>query len=184
MVQAITIKLFERGIKGVSWQKLFATELGERLFLYRFLADDLLALIPGLDRVDNFIGFIKDAQHLILVFRDEASRQDHVFHPVEKAAPEIAGKKYHRERLYLLGLDQREDLGQLVHRAQAAGHDDKSGGVFHQHDLAYEEMMERYRAFGVDIAGLLHRQVDVQADGLYLRPAGAFVGGLHYPGPA
>ena len=65
--------------------------------------------------------------------------------------------------LDLARLDQRQRLEELVHRPEAAREDDEALGCLHEHRLARVEVLERQRDVAVRIAGLLVRQLDVEA---------------------
>ena len=83
--------------------------------------------------------------------------------------------------LDLLGLHQRQDLGELVERAEAAGKHDERAGEMREPELAHEEVVELEGQPGRDvgIGPLLVRQPDVEPDRLAARVGGAAVGGLH-----
>ena len=68
-----------------------------------------------------------------------------------------------REAPYLLGLDKRDSLKQLIEGAETAGQHYESLGVLHEHHLADEEIIECYEFVTVDegIGFLLKGQVYV-----------------------
>src|SRR5262249_23281458 len=80
----------------------------------------------------------------------------------------------------------REDLEELVERAEAAGEDHQRLRQVGEPELAHEEVVElEMQALGdIRVGALLERQPDVQADRLPAAFAGAAVGGLHDPGAA
>ncbi len=84
----------------------------------------------------------------------------------------------------LAGLDQRERLEQLVHRAEAAREDDERLRVLHEHRLAHEEVAEVDGRGDVVVHPLLERQLDVAADRLAAGLRRALVRGLHDARPA
>ena len=81
----------------------------------------------------------------------------------------------------LVGLHEREDLEQLVARAEAAGKDHERLRQVREPELPHEEVVElEVQAVGdVRVRALLERQPDVQADRLAAGLARAAVGGLH-----
>ena len=83
--------------------------------------------------------------------------------------------------LDLLGLHQRQDLHQLVERAEAAGKHDQRAREMREPQLAHEEVveLERQARRDVGVGPLLVRQADVEADRLAAGVGGAAVGGLH-----
>ena len=87
--------------------------------------------------------------------------------------------EHDREVADLAGLDERERLEQLVHRAEAAGQDHETVGVLHEHHLAGEEVAELDAEVDVLVEPLLVRQLDVAPDGQAATLAAAAVGGLH-----
>ena len=56
--------------------------------------------------------------------------------------------------------------------------------VFHQHDLAYEEVMESNGTVGIIVADLLLGQFDIQADRFDTGFVRALVGSFHDTGAA
>ena len=103
----------------------------------------------------------------------------HELAPLSHAVPELRAHQDQRERPDLPALDERGRLEQFVERAQPAGHDDESARVFHQADLAREEIAELDALVHVGIRRLLVRQDDVQP---VARAAGlmrAAIGRLH-----
>ena len=85
-----------------------------------------------------------------------------------------------------LGLDQREDLEQFVHRAEAARENHQRLRQVREPELAHEEVVELEAEFAGDvrIGKLLERQTDVQPDGLAAGVRRAAVGRFHDARPA
>jgi hypothetical protein len=59
------------------------------------------------------------------------------------------------------GLDEHQCLEEFVHGPEAAGHGHVGRGVFHEHELAHEEVAEIDLGGQVLVGGLLEGQVDV-----------------------
>ena len=84
--------------------------------------------------------------------------------------------------LDFLRLDQLGRLEELVHRADAARHDDEGVGVLDEHDLAHVEVAEGHPAVQIRVDLLFLGENDVASDG---KTAGLFraaVGRLHDAG--
>jgi hypothetical protein len=66
----------------------------------------------------------------------------------------------------LPGLDERQDLEQLVHRAEPAREDHQRAGEIGEPQLAHEEVVELEQKVGGDerIGPLLGREADGEAD--------------------
>ncbi len=86
----------------------------------------------------------------------------------------------------LAGLRQRQDLEQLVERAEAARKDHQRLGQVGEPELPHEEVVELEVQLVGDVAvgALLERQPDVQPDRLAARLVRAAVGRLHDARPA
>ena len=78
-----------------------------------------------------------------------------------------------------VGLDQGHDLEQFIEGAEAARHDDHGAGVFEEHHLTDEEIMEVDPGIDPGVAALLVRQLDAQPDAGALGLGGPSVAGLH-----
>ena len=98
--------------------------------------------------------------------------------------PERAAVEDDGDGLELAGLEERDDLKELVERAEAAGEVYKNLGRVRERDLAGKEEVEGYRVRGVRIVMLLHRKADRGADGFASGLERAAVAGLHDAGPA
>ena len=83
----------------------------------------------------------------------------------------------------LAGLDQGQRFQDFIERAEAAGHDHVGLGVFHEHHLAREEVLEGEDDIKIVVGVLFLRQADIKPDARRLAGERAFVGGLHQPGP-
>ena len=91
--------------------------------------------------------------------------------------------QHDRRRGGLAGVEQRQDLEGLVHRAEAAGEDGERVRGSRHGDLAREEVLHRHEhRLGVDVGvgELLEGQFDVDAERVLA--AGALGRGLHDPG--
>ena len=98
--------------------------------------------------------------------------------------PEPCAHGHNREAVDLLALDEGEGFKSLVQGAKAARHHHESGRVFHQHDLADEEMANLDEPIQVAVFFLFERQGDVAAQAGAARLAGSAVGGFHDTGAA
>ena len=107
--------------------------------------------------------------------------------PVDQLGPHLADQDQRRV-VHVPDLQQLPDHQRFEHRADPAGRDDE--GVRDQDEVVQpgEERLVLERLVDERIHVLLERQIDANADGLLVarpgRRAGAFVGGLHQPGPA
>src|SRR5687767_12162852 len=79
---------------------------------------------------------VGERQELQVGRRDVALAQHPLAHPVDEPSPVVRADQDHRELGDLAGLDERERLPELVHRAEAAGEDHEAAGVADEHDLA------------------------------------------------
>src|SRR6185295_10913395 len=86
------------------------------------------------------------------------------------------------ERIDLAGLDQGQDLEELIHGPETARHDDDRRGIAQEHHLADEEIVEIHRPVDVGIGLLLERKLDIASDRPATRLMGASVSGLHDAG--
>ena len=134
-------------------------------------------LVDDRDRFVHIIGHMED---LKVVRRDRAVllRQRRA-HPLQKRCPECLANQDDGERNDLEGLDEGERLEEFVERAEAAGEDDESARVLHEHDLAHEEVAEGEFDALVRVWLLLKRERDVQAHGSAARLDATLVGGFH-----
>ena len=113
-----------------------------------------------------------------------SGRQERIAHPTHQPRPVGSTDEHHREMPDLADLDERERLEQLVQRPEAAGQDDESVRVFHEHRLAREEVTELHTEVHVRVQPLLMSQLDVAPDGHAATLAAASIGGLHRAGTA
>jgi len=134
--------------------------------------------------VTHLLGIVGDREQLQVVRADVALADHAVADPADHLAPVAGSHEHDRELDDLPGLNQRERLPELVHRAEAAGEDDEPAGVANEHDLAGEEVVELERDVAVGVAALLEGQLDVEADGQRAGVLGAVVGRLHQAGTA
>ena len=90
-------------------------------------------------------------------------------------------EKYRDPARQLLRLCERQDLEELVHRAEAARKDDERAREVREPQLAHEEVakLERQSVGHVGVRTLLLRQADVEADRRSAGVGCAPVGGLH-----
>ena len=159
-----------RGEEGLQVQHLVALGPG-RLEAARLVVIE--------DRLDDRFGLVDHLHQIEIGRRDHAFADELVAHPVDQPAPELAADQDDRHLAALAGLHQRQALGQLVERAEAAGHHDVGRREVHEHHLAREEMAEVEADVLVRVAGLLVRQLDVEADRRRASREGALVGRFH-----
>src|SRR5271165_2286219 len=101
---------------------------------------------------------------------------------IDDLVPETWPIEYHRNRAFqLAGLSQRQDFGELIQRAEAAGKYHQCARQVREPELAHEEVtkLERQCAGHVDIRTLFMRQADIEPDGSTAGVRGSAVGGLH-----
>lgn len=79
----------------------------------------------------------------------------------------------------LMGLNQRDQLEELVEGAEAAGEEDGSFRVFHEHGLAHEEVAERHAEVDPVVEPFLMGQFDGEAHRGAPGACRSAVGGLH-----
>lgn len=94
-------------------------------------------------------------------------------------SPEVGAHDDDGEAFDFFGLDEDECFEDLVHGAESSWHDDEGGGVFDEHDLADEEVVEIDEAVEVGVWVLLHGEFDVTSEREAPAFAGAAVGGFH-----
>ena len=116
------------------------------------------------NNIGYFVGGVGRFKQIQIVGLDKAARQKPVGYPINHPLPEIAADQNNRTGRNLAGLHQRQAFKQFVQRAEAAGHDDVSVGVFDEHHLAREKVAEFQRNILKLVGGLLMRQLDVQPD--------------------
>src|SRR6266571_5463807 len=126
-------------------------------------------------------GAVGNVQQVEILRGDLPLPRHPVAQPVGEALPVLPAEENDREVLHLAGLDQRERLEQLVHRAVTAGKHDERGRVLHEHRLADEKVAEVDRPLHVRVETLLVRQLDVAADGQPVAFLTAAIRGLHDP---
>ena len=161
--------LFPQPPAGFDLRAIGQPELPQRRVasqLHRFLGGIRHQDALGVDRVDG-------------LRLDESAAQE-----IEQRPPVFLADQHERKVLDLVRLDEGRRLEDFVQGAEAAGHGDEGVGVFHQHQLADEEVPEGHPAIEVGVGLLFLRQLDVAADGVAAGFFGAAVGGLHDAGPA
>jgi len=129
--------------------------------------------------VTHLLGIVRDGEQVEVVRADVALAEHVVADPVDHLAPVVGAHEDDRELDDLPGLDQRERLEELVHRAEPAREHDEAAGVANEHDLAGEEVVELECDVAVGVGALFEGQLDVEPNRMgarILRPA---VGGLH-----
>src|SRR5690242_9578508 len=97
------------------------------------------------DRLHHRLRLVDHADEVRIVHADHALLLERAADPLEEPAPERAAHQDHGDLPDLPRLHEREDLHQLVQRAESARHHDERARELHEHDLAREEMLERVR---------------------------------------
>jgi len=129
--------------------------------------------------VTHLLGIVRDGEQLEVVRADVALAEHVVADPVDHLAPVVGAHEDDRELDDLPGLDERERLPELVHRAEPAREHDEPAGVADEHDLAREEVVELERDVAVGVGALLKGELDVETDRMGARLLRPPVGGLH-----
>src|SRR3990172_10808915 len=96
---------------------------------------------PGYDLADLVRLVYHMNEHKVLG-RNGADSHGVLPEPVQEAAPVLGADEDHGEAADLFGLDERERLEQFIKGAETAREDHVSHGVFHEHELAHEEVTE------------------------------------------
>jgi hypothetical protein len=104
--------------------------------------------------------------------------------PAQDAFPVIAADQDHGEIVDLVRLDEGQRFEHLVEGAVPPGKDDVAAGVFHEHHLAREEIVEMDERIDVAVRLLLEGEPDVETDGVSAAAARAEVRRLHDSGPS
>src|SRR2546430_162365 len=138
------------------------------------------AALPRLsDDGDRFARRVGGVEQVQVRRRDLPLPGDPIAQPVGHPLPVRPPEQDHRKMAHLAGLDQRQRLEQLVHRAETAGEHDERRRVLHKHRLAHEEIPEIDRSLDVLVEPLLERQLDVATDRQTVPLLAAAVGRLH-----
>ena len=135
------------------------------------------------DRVHDRLRLIHHLNQ-IQIFRGNHAPASQVSpQPIQQALPEVTLHENDRDTANLVRLYQGQDLHQLVQRPVATGHDDKGGGVPHEHDLAGEEMPEGLANILIGIDMLLVGKLDIQPHAGRFSGIGPLIRRLHNARP-
>jgi hypothetical protein len=152
-----------------------------------FVGDPVLpeALPPGVaadDVVARLLRVVGEEDEVQILLGDLPLRGHAIPEPLHETLPVADAHQHHREVPYLAGLDEREGLEELVHRAEPSREDHEGLRVLHEHGLAHEEVPEVDGEVDEAVAGLLEGQLDVAPDGQRARLPRSLVGRLHDAG--
>ena len=140
---------------------------------------------PPADLLNHLFGRIADSDEIFhFGSPDVASGNHRAADPVKETVPEGALVQNDGKRPDALGLREDERFGEFIDGAHAAGHDDVSERILHEHKLAQEEVAVIAADLYVLIAFLLVRELDVQADGRTSGFRSSLVARFHEAGAA
>ena len=100
------------------------------------------AFIKGKNRVHDVCGLVDQLYQVQILGVDQTQSCHLVTHPVQQTMPERRAHQNDRNAARFAGLDQGDDLAQLIQRAESAGQNDIGIGIFHESDFACKEMAE------------------------------------------
>src|SRR5690242_220467 len=81
------------------------------------------------DSINNFLGIVGKPKQVQVTRADVPTALQSFFHPTDQAFPMIFAKQDQRKAWDTLGLDQSQNLEELVEGAEAARHEDKADAV-------------------------------------------------------
>lgn len=158
-------------------------DLGQHFSLLFRRAAQMIFRQAIAQKVEGVFGGVDDPEQLEILRGDGACIHEGV--EVDDAIPVFAAIDDDQDLLgQLVGLGERENFEEFVHRAEAAGENDESLGQISEPEFAHEEVVkleiQRWRDELVGV--LLEGQLDVEADALATGLVGAKVGGFHDAG--
>lgn len=121
----------------------------------------------GVEACDHFHGFVWVVGPLYQIYVDGvdgASLDEGVVDEGLEVGPELFAHDDDGEAFDFFGLDKHEGFEDFVEGAESSRHDDEGGGVFDEHDLADEEVVEVDEAVEVGVGVLLHGEFDVASE--------------------
>ena len=131
------------------------------------------------DDLDGFVGVVGPLNKVHVEGVDGFAFDEGLVDEGLEVLPEVGAHDDDGEAFDFFGLDEDECFEDFIHGAEAAGHDDECFGVFDEHDLADEEVVEVNEAVEVWVWVLLHGELDVASQREPPRFSGASVGGFH-----
>ena len=136
-----------------------------------------------LDGLDHKVVVVRDREKFKVSLSDGLVLLEHDgLAERHERIPERAAVEDDGDGLELSSLEERDDLEELVHRAEASREEHEHFGRIRERDLACKEKVEGNGVRGVRVVMLLHRQADRDADGFAARLVRAAVAGLHDAG--
>lgn len=128
-----------------------------------------VARIAHLRAHDDVIGFLDIMDEMVdfqVLLAYGAMPLEHiVMDPVEEWLPEVLADKDDRNRLDLFRLNEDEEFGKLVQRAETARKKDIGLRGIGEHDLARKEIVEGDGLLDIRIDALFHGELYIQANG-------------------
>jgi len=116
------------------------------------------------DHGDGFFGVVGPLDEVHVYCVDGVVGDEGVVYEGLHVSPEVFAHDDDGEAFDFFGLDKDDGFEDFVHGAHASGHDDEGFGIFDEHDLADEEVVEVYEAVEVWVWDLLHWEFDVAAE--------------------
>src|SRR5437773_10904169 len=130
----------------------------------------------------GIIDRIRLVEHLKFLCADCAPPDEGV--EVDHFVPVFIAEQHNRHGLArFLGLNQRQDLEELVHRAKAARKDHQRFRKVEKPKLAHEKIVELEDQLtkDIDVYSLLVRQLNIESDGLAAGERRSAIGRFHHP---